>query len=140
MDDPATDSISARISDTCPPPTRQVLTAAWAHDLPAIKRLTDEPGRASVQDPVTGETPLHAAIRACGPPPAEAGEDEAYDKAQLEQAKQAIISYKTGETKEMTPQLWQAKKIVDSTLHPGLSCPLKEPEEKVFLGGHRQLT
>lgn len=41
-------------------------------------------------------------------------------KRGLEQAKQAIISYKTGQTKEMTPQLWQAKKIVDSTLHPGM--------------------
>lgn len=41
-------------------------------------------------------------------------------KLGLEQAKQAIISYKTGQTKEMTPQLWQAKKIVDSTLHPGM--------------------
>lgn len=42
-------------------------------------------------------------------------------KRGLEQAKQAIISYKTGQTKEMTPQLWQAKKIVDSTLHPGMA-------------------
>lgn len=42
-------------------------------------------------------------------------------KIGLEQAKQAIISYKTGQTKEMTPQLWQAKKIVDSTLHPGMA-------------------
>lgn len=38
----------------------------------------------------------------------------------LEQAKQAITSYKTGQTKEMTPELWQAKKIVDSTIHPGM--------------------
>lgn len=37
----------------------------------------------------------------------------------LEQAKQAIISYKQGKVKEMTPELWKAKKIVDSTLHPG---------------------
>lgn len=38
----------------------------------------------------------------------------------LEQAKQAIVAYKTGQTKEMTPELWHAKKIVDSTLHPGM--------------------
>lgn len=38
----------------------------------------------------------------------------------LEQAKQAIVAYKTGQTNEMTPELWQAKKIVDSTLHPGM--------------------
>jgi len=40
-------------------------------------------------------------------------------KTGLEQAKKLLISYKTGETKEMTPQLWRAKKIIDSTLHPG---------------------
>lgn len=39
----------------------------------------------------------------------------------LEQAKQAIIAYKTGQTNEMTPELWHAKKIVDSTLHPGMT-------------------
>lgn len=37
----------------------------------------------------------------------------------LEQAKQAIIAYKTGQVKEMTPEIWKAKKIVDSTIHPG---------------------
>ena len=41
-------------------------------------------------------------------------------KSGLEQAKQAVTSYKKGEVKEMTPELWQAKKIVDSTLHPGI--------------------
>lgn len=41
-------------------------------------------------------------------------------KKGLEEAKQAIISYKTGQTKEMTPAIWTAKKIVDSTLHPGM--------------------
>ena len=40
-------------------------------------------------------------------------------KTGLEQAKKLLVSYKQGETKEMTPQLWKAKKIVDSTLHPG---------------------
>ena len=29
------------------------------------------------------------------------------------------MAYKQGEIKEMTPELWKAKKIVDSTLHPG---------------------
>lgn len=37
----------------------------------------------------------------------------------LEHAKQLVSSYKKGEAKMMTPELWQAKKIVDSTLHPG---------------------
>lgn len=40
-------------------------------------------------------------------------------KTGLEQAKQALGLYKTGQVKEMTPELWKAKKIVDSTLHPG---------------------
>lgn len=42
-------------------------------------------------------------------------------KTGLEQAKQAIMLYKQGHTKEITPDLWKAKKVVDSTLHPGLS-------------------
>jgi len=37
----------------------------------------------------------------------------------LEQAKQLISAYKLGHVPSMTPELWAAKKIVDSTLHPG---------------------
>ncbi|KAK5238870.1 Sideroflexin FSF1 [Exophiala xenobiotica] len=37
----------------------------------------------------------------------------------LEHAKQLVTSYKTGDVKQMTPDIWNAKKIVDSTLHPG---------------------
>lgn len=37
----------------------------------------------------------------------------------LENAKKLISSYKQGQLKSMTPELWHAKKIVDSTLHPG---------------------
>ncbi|KAK4944914.1 Sideroflexin FSF1 [Elasticomyces elasticus] len=37
----------------------------------------------------------------------------------LEHAKRLVTAYKTGETKIMTPEIWNAKKIVDSTLHPG---------------------
>jgi len=62
------DTISSRISPSCPADTQRVLTAAWAHDVAAVKKLLDAPGKASAQDPTTGETPLHAAIRACGPP------------------------------------------------------------------------
>ena len=40
-------------------------------------------------------------------------------KTGLEQAKKALVTYKTGQVQEMTPELWKAKKIVDSTLHPG---------------------
>ncbi|KAJ2969308.1 hypothetical protein NQ176_g8732 [Zarea fungicola] len=39
-------------------------------------------------------------------------------KSGLESAKQLVTKYKTGEIKDMTPELWNAKKIVDSTLHP----------------------
>lgn len=39
--------------------------------------------------------------------------------AGLEHAKQLVTSYKKGEIKSMTPELWQAKKVIDSTLHPG---------------------
>lgn len=38
----------------------------------------------------------------------------------LEQAKSLITSYKLGKIPEMNPELWQAKKVVDSTLHPGM--------------------
>ncbi|KAK4448619.1 Tricarboxylate/iron carrier [Podospora aff. communis PSN243] len=48
-------------------------------------------------------------------------------KTGLEQAKKLLISYKQGETKEMTPQLWKAKKIVDSTLHPDTGEPVFLP-------------
>jgi sideroflexin-5 len=46
----------------------------------------------------------------------------------LESAKKLILSYKNGEAKEMTSDLWRAKQIVDSTLHPGTS-----PEYKILL-------
>jgi hypothetical protein len=45
-------------------------------------------------------------------------------KTGLEQAKQALSLYKTGQVKDMTPELWRAKKIVDSTLHPGMKLPV----------------
>ncbi|MCJ1296821.1 hypothetical protein MMC34_008389 [Xylographa carneopallida] len=51
--------------------------------------------------------------------------------ADLENAKRLISSYKQGQTGSMTPDLWQAKKIVDSTLHPGES-PTSYTKE--FLG------
>ncbi|KAK0630839.1 Tricarboxylate/iron carrier [Bombardia bombarda] len=47
--------------------------------------------------------------------------------AGLEQAKRALVSYKQGEIKEMTPELWKAKKIVDSTLHPDTGTPVFLP-------------
>jgi hypothetical protein len=40
--------------------------------------------------------------------------------AGLEQAKQLVTAYKQGKVQQMTPELWQAKKTIDSTLHPGM--------------------
>jgi hypothetical protein len=40
--------------------------------------------------------------------------------AGLEQAKSLIASYKQNKIPAMTPELWKAKKVVDSTLHPGM--------------------
>ncbi|KAL2022552.1 hypothetical protein VTK56DRAFT_5159 [Thermocarpiscus australiensis] len=48
-------------------------------------------------------------------------------RAGLEQAKNALIAYKQGQIKEMTPELWRAKKIVDSTLHPDTGEPVFLP-------------
>ncbi|KAI9735315.1 MAG: hypothetical protein M1818_006510 [Claussenomyces sp. TS43310] len=45
----------------------------------------------------------------------------------LEQAKGLIASYKQGRLREMTPDLWHAKKIVDSTLHPDTGEPVFLP-------------
>lgn len=48
-------------------------------------------------------------------------------KTGLEQAKQAIRAYKEGKISTMTPELWRAKKIVDSTVHPDTGEPVLLP-------------
>ncbi|KAI1464720.1 Tricarboxylate/iron carrier [Daldinia caldariorum] len=45
----------------------------------------------------------------------------------LEHAKKLLVAYKQGEIKDMTPELWKAKKIVDSTLHPETGEPVLLP-------------
>lgn len=62
------DSMPARISAACLDDTRQILCHAWAHDRDDLKALLRSGGASTskAQDPKTGETPLHAAIRACG--------------------------------------------------------------------------
>ena len=68
MATPIDDSMPARISPDCPDEIRDVLYHAWGHDLPGLKKILRARGNAtSSQDPKSGETPLHAAIRACGP-------------------------------------------------------------------------
>ncbi|KAI1128927.1 arginine N-methyltransferase 2 [Nemania abortiva] len=60
------DTIEARIPASCPASISEILHHAWNHNLADLKPLLNVPGRASVQEPTTGETPLHAAIRSCG--------------------------------------------------------------------------
>ncbi|KZL82316.1 arginine n-methyltransferase 2 [Colletotrichum incanum] len=78
------DSMQARITTDCPDDTREILLHAWSHDKSTLKKILDEPGKANCQDPTTGETPLHAAIRACGP----AAENEGDFK--VEEAKETV--------------------------------------------------
>ncbi|RAL59465.1 hypothetical protein DID88_006581 [Monilinia fructigena] len=55
----------------------------------------------------------------------------------LENAKSLISSYKQGKVREMTPELWNAKKIVDSTLHPGIFPSLSNVMFRfIKLGSH----
>ncbi|KAM4055161.1 protein arginine N-methyltransferase 2 [Hirsutella rhossiliensis] len=83
------DSMPARISPDCPQDTRDVLHHAWAHDVSGLKKLLDVRERASAQDPQTGETPLHAAIRACGPA-SDAESDDEGDDLSAQEAKEAL--------------------------------------------------
>jgi protein arginine N-methyltransferase 2 len=63
---PEPESLDDRISERCPAEVKEVLQLAWDHDVANLRRLVNEPGRASGADPQTGETPLHAAIRSRG--------------------------------------------------------------------------
>ncbi|KAI9797346.1 MAG: hypothetical protein M1833_005526 [Piccolia ochrophora] len=45
----------------------------------------------------------------------------------LENAKKLVSSYKMGQARSMTPELWSAKKVVDSTLHPDTGQPVFLP-------------
>ncbi|KAI4122614.1 MAG: hypothetical protein LQ338_005708 [Usnochroma carphineum] len=47
--------------------------------------------------------------------------------AGLEHAKSLVSAYKQGHVQSMTPELWRAKKIVDSTLHPDTGQPVFLP-------------
>lgn len=60
------ETLETRIPASCPASISELLRHAWNHDLASLKPLLSVPGRASVQEPTTGETPLHAAIRSCG--------------------------------------------------------------------------
>ncbi|KAI9817544.1 MAG: hypothetical protein M1827_001156 [Pycnora praestabilis] len=45
----------------------------------------------------------------------------------LENAKRLVSSYKQGQARSMTPELWNAKKVVDATLHPDTGEPVFLP-------------
>ncbi|EER29764.1 sideroflexin-2 [Coccidioides immitis RMSCC 3703] len=47
--------------------------------------------------------------------------------AGLENAKRVLASYKDGKIAAMTPEIWDAKRIVDSTLHPDTGEPVFLP-------------
>ncbi|KAL7946362.1 S-adenosyl-L-methionine-dependent methyltransferase [Trichoderma barbatum] len=84
------DSLQARVSPDCPQETRDILYHAWGHDLSGLKKLLGDRTKASAQDPITGETPLHAAIRACGPADeTDGGEDEGEDGS-VEEAREVM--------------------------------------------------
>lgn len=83
------DSMPARISPDCPDETRDVLYHAWGHDLDGLKQILKIRGNASsVQDLKTGETPLHAAIRACGP--ADDAADDGEEDGCVEEARDIV--------------------------------------------------
>lgn len=81
MAEPIDDTREARITSSSPANVAELLNHAWQHDLAALKPLLRVPGPASVQDPTTGETPLHAAIRSCGPADAIADGSDVLEKA-----------------------------------------------------------
>jgi protein arginine N-methyltransferase 2 len=91
MDDPAFE-----VDSTIDINTQTILLHASNHDIAALKPLLRIPGNASVQDPETGYTPLHAAIAACGTandqtPSKDASETSApHDEVDIEKAKEAV--------------------------------------------------
>lgn len=80
---PIDDSIEARISKDCPENIRLFLLTAWGRDLSAIKECFADVDSdiARWQDPVTGETALHAVIRSCGPASKEKEDDGSEEEA-----------------------------------------------------------
>ncbi|PNP53721.1 hypothetical protein THARTR1_05845 [Trichoderma harzianum] len=90
MPAPIDDSLEARVSPECPQETRDVLYHAWGHDLSGLKKLLDDRSKASLQDPKTGETPLHAAIRACGPADEPSGEEDEGEDGCVEEAREVV--------------------------------------------------
>ncbi|KAI0442286.1 arginine N-methyltransferase 2 [Xylaria telfairii] len=86
------DKLETRIPASCPTSISEILHHAWNHDLASLKPLLSVPGRASVQEPTTGETPLHAAIRSCGTSTPGNGEASAKQPATVDvEAAKAVV-------------------------------------------------
>ncbi|RDA88196.1 hypothetical protein CP532_6787 [Ophiocordyceps camponoti-leonardi (nom. inval.)] len=89
MKPPIDDALPSRVSSDCPQDTRDLLHHAWAHDLTGLKELLTAREKANAQDPLTGETPLHAAIRACGP--SDDGDDDDEDEEGCVQEAKSVL-------------------------------------------------
>ncbi|CAH0049623.1 unnamed protein product [Clonostachys solani] len=99
MAKPIDDSMPTRISAECPDDIRHILYNAWGHDLDELKKIFKahpdddyeyERSIANVQDPETKETPLHAAVRACGPAEKTKDSGEQEEDGVVEEAREII--------------------------------------------------
>ncbi|CAH0016107.1 unnamed protein product [Clonostachys rhizophaga] len=108
MAQPIDDSMPARVAEDCPENIKHILYTAWGHDLDGLKKIfkarpeanapsyfTYDHSVANAQDPETKETPLHAAVRACGPAEktndsGKQEEDGAVEDGVVEEAKEII--------------------------------------------------
>ncbi|KAI9053808.1 hypothetical protein LZ554_002756 [Drepanopeziza brunnea f. sp. 'monogermtubi'] len=107
MDDPAFATPDTDLT------TQFILLASSNHDLAALKPLLRVPGKASVQDPETGFTPLHAAISACGPAAASITESAGREGRSGEGEGEG------GEDVDVDVDMEKAKKVVEELFFSG---------------------
>ncbi|KAI1333169.1 putative arginine N-methyltransferase [Xylariaceae sp. FL0255] len=84
------DTLETRIPPSSPASISQILYLAWHHDLAGLQPFLSVPGRASVQEPTTGETPLHAAIRSCSASASASNTNDEPTAVDLEAAKAVV--------------------------------------------------
>ncbi|CAG9971400.1 unnamed protein product [Clonostachys byssicola] len=128
MAKPIDDSMPARISDKCPENIRHILYTTWGHDLDGLKKIfkarpeanapsyfTYDHSVANAQDPDTKETPLHAAIRACGP--AEKTEDGGEEEDDGEEEEDGVVEEASEIIQELfySGAIWNAVDENDET-------------------------
>lgn len=99
MAKPIDDSMPARIANDCPGDIKHILYTAWGHDLDELKKIFKarpdgnyeyDHSVANAQDPKTLETPLHAAVRACGPAEKTNNSGKQVEDGVVEEAKEII--------------------------------------------------